>query len=181
MAPQVNTRTMESELKIIQMLVGKIETRDEIASASHLMDSLRNFSAMPQDQVKYAAWKEHIRTNCKGEAITWDQISIFRMIGEVTSFFLDGQEVQVAQLIKEFKTVVENWVSMVARGEIKMFKLCKPVYQVKHGIGLVSPAAATLRTYMQLYKRQVGFSDWTCDFGKGIWKQKAFWKMSHCP
>jgi hypothetical protein len=154
---------VESEMKIIKILVGKIESRDEIASASHLMDSLRNFSAMPLDQVKYTAWKEHIRRHCD-EEITWAEISIFRMTGEVSSFFLDGQEVKDTEFMKELKTVVENWVSMVARGGLKMFEPCAAVYQVKDGDGSVLPAAATLRAYMQLYKCQVAFPEWTRDF-----------------
>lgn len=154
---------VESEMKIIKILVGKIENREEVASASLLMDSLRNFSAMPLDQVKYTAWKKHIRTNCD-EEITLAEISIFRMTGEVSSFFLDGQESKGVEIMEELKTVVENWVSMVARGELKMFEPCAVVYQVKDGDGSASPAAATLRAYLRLYKRQVAFQEWTRDF-----------------
>ena len=174
MAPLNSAQIMESELELIKVLVGKIETRDEIASASHLMDSLRNFSAMPLDQIKYAAWKEYIRTCCDDERITWAEISIFRMTGQISSFFMDGQKVKDAEITSEFKTNVENWVSMLARDELMMFKLTIPVIAVRCGTKSVSPVAATLRAYMQLYKRQVGFAQWTLDYGKSYQHTLAF-------
>lgn len=90
MFPGRTPKEVQSLVDELQLTLGAINTKEEVARASIFNAELR-FAVSKEDRLREQAWEIHLNKNChRGRA--WAEIMLYRSTGECSAFFVPTGE-----------------------------------------------------------------------------------------
>jgi hypothetical protein len=141
-------------------IVGNAETLEKIAAASQWMTSM---TCTPQDLLKFHTFNAHMKE--LKEYNVWPDIIQYRMIGQISTYFLSGQSLRDRKpddinALDELEISVCGWVRLASEGRLSRLE---EFAGVENGEGRYKSVAERLKAFMDAYKRKGEYDIWTYD------------------
>jgi hypothetical protein len=95
--------------------------------------------------------------DCDDICRIWLDVGIFRMLGKVSAYYVD-EEVLEFEALDELRCAIEHWVFLAVADRLGPLVNHESVKAIKEVFG---PGAETLYAYMDLFKAEQGFEEWT--------------------
>ena len=149
---QEEARRVKEEKANIKKLFGKLNEKKHIQEAVQYEASLRNSE---EDCFKRQLSREYIAKDSNGLHARVE-MSIYRMMGETSIFFVRGQALDYDTL-KPFLSIMEFWAFLAMAGGLGPFLGHKDVKKVYKGDG---SAAEVFRAFLDVAKAKAKFDKW---------------------
>jgi hypothetical protein len=149
---QEEARRVKEEKANIKQLFGKLNEKKHIQEAVQYEASLRNSE---EDCFKRQLSREYIAKDSNGLHARVE-MSIYRMMGETSIFFVRGQALDYDTL-KPLLSIVEFWAFLAMAGGLGPFLAHKDVKKVYKGDG---SAAEVFRAFLDVAKAKAKFDKW---------------------
>jgi hypothetical protein len=139
-------------------MVGKAETLEQVAAASQWMTFML---CTPRDPLKFEIFNAHMEKI--GLPKVWAEIIQYRMIGQISTYFLPGQSLRNGgqddiNALDELEISVCGWVRLASEGRLSRLE---EFAEVEDGEGRYNSVAERFRAFMDAYKRRGNYEEWT--------------------
>ncbi|KAH7357091.1 hypothetical protein BKA65DRAFT_496189 [Rhexocercosporidium sp. MPI-PUGE-AT-0058] len=153
-------RANDAEMKLLVHKLGSLSTYEEIAEASHLLATLRVPGAGCH---KWQKVRDYIESKVNRDWI-WTEIELYRMIGQTSSFLLDGPELDIdpgksetendpkIRALRELESAVQAWSYLALEGALGHLLMHEDVHEVKERGG---SAAELFRAFLRAHEVEV--------------------------
>lgn len=133
-------------------MLGTLTTREQIANGAHYQSSLLNSK---EDEVKYEAWDTYISKGGDLKRVRrLSEVWSYRIMGEISSFFVHGQELHDDPIVDSLSSVIELWVFHDAEGLLPRLKHFHAIKEVE------GTRAELRRAYMDAYQAANSIDLW---------------------
>ncbi|KAG4430016.1 hypothetical protein IFR05_014499 [Cadophora sp. M221] len=177
--PTPTTGDREKTLLRLAAAVGKVEILDQVKAASHYMTSV---GCTKKDMVKFECFNIHATK--VGLEKVWPEIVMYRSIGQISTYFLDGQKLRgsrgsAADLIAldESQISVVGWVRLASEGRLSQLE---QRLGVEVGERPFDSHAARFRAFVRARKSSEGFKIWNADEVKRL-RYEIYGVVGHSP
>jgi hypothetical protein len=141
-------------------IVKKAETLGQVAAASQWMTSM---TCTPQDCLRFQTFNAHMRE--LKEHNVWPDIIQYRMIGQISTYFLPGQRLRNGKpddinALDELEVSVCGWVRLASEGRLSRLE---EFAGVENGEKRYKSVAERFKAFMDAYKRKGEYDIWTYD------------------
>ncbi|KAG4428029.1 hypothetical protein IFR05_016490 [Cadophora sp. M221] len=156
----VTKKAIDAEMKLLAPRLGSLSTYDEIAEASHLLATRRRPGL---ETHKWRAVQDYVESKANRDWI-WVEIELYRMIGQTSSFLLDGPELDLdpekseiendpkVQALRELESAVQTWSYLALEGALGHLLMHEDVHEVKERGG---SAAELFRAFLRAHDVEV--------------------------
>jgi hypothetical protein len=146
-----------AEKELLKALVGSATTREQIANFSRY-DAL--VGSTDEDGIKDTASHDYLQSLGENEPNrVWDEVSIWNMIGETSSFFTGEEKLPTSSLMMhDMIAIVEHTVRLALRGEIPRLANNEEIMEAIRSGKIPSHI---LRSFMAVYKTENRIKKWT--------------------
>ncbi|KAH6721882.1 hypothetical protein BKA61DRAFT_591446 [Leptodontidium sp. MPI-SDFR-AT-0119] len=160
--PSPTTEERKKTLLRLVATVGKLETLDQVAAASHYMTSM---GCTKKDLVKFECFNIHVTK--VGVSKVWPEIIMYRSTGQISTYFLDGQNLRGSRgrtadltALDELEVCVVGWVRLASEGRLSHLEQ-RLGFEV--GEEVFDSHAARFRAFLRARKSSKGFASWNYD------------------
>ncbi|KUJ17270.1 uncharacterized protein LY89DRAFT_684364 [Mollisia scopiformis] len=163
-------------LKRFAAKVGKVVTLEQVAAASQWMTSMQ---CTENDLQKFATFNSHAEKI--GLQKVWPEIIMYRSIGQISTYFLDGQRLRNGgqsdiNALDELEISVVGWVRLASEGRLSRLEESA---EIEDGEGQYSTQAERFKTFLTEFKHRGNFTVWNYDQMKML--RYMIYKVVHEP
>lgn len=153
-------KAINAEMKLLAPKLGSLSTYEEIAEASELLATTR---VPGTENHKWAAIRNYVESKANRDWI-WVEIELYRMIGQTSSFLLDGPKLDrdpeksesendsKLRALRELELVIQTWSYLALDGALGHLLMHEDVHEVKEQGG---SAAELFRAFLRAHNVEV--------------------------
>ncbi|KAH6721886.1 hypothetical protein BKA61DRAFT_591450 [Leptodontidium sp. MPI-SDFR-AT-0119] len=153
-------KAINAEMKLLAPKLGSLSTYEEIAEASELLATTR---VPGTENHKWVAIRNYVESKANRDWI-WVEIELYRMIGQTSSFLLDGPKLDrdpeksesendsKLRTLGELELVIQTWSYLALEGALGHLLMHEDVHEVKEQGG---SAAELFRAFLRAHNVEV--------------------------